>query len=206
MAWPPLAPALLNWLSRPESTAHPAWAEDLQGLAGDQPLPWWAAGFYRGQARHELLRLRDQPRPAGLAPWLAGLLPLLETSLGHRHRPTLVVPVPSWKRQANPLPGLLAAALCRQLGWRLQPKLLSRSRPVLGQHHLGRQLRLANQRGAFQAVPAPRDQLGPRQTVLLVDDILTTGATACAAAEALHQQHWRVVGLACLARTPARQR
>jgi hypothetical protein len=117
MAWPPLAPALLNWLSRPESTAHPAWAEDLQGLAGDQPLPWWAAGFYRGQARHELLRLRDQPRPAGLAPWLAGLLPLLETSLGHRHRPTLVVPVPSWKRQANPLPGLLAAALCRQLGW-----------------------------------------------------------------------------------------
>ena len=206
MAWPLLAPALLDWLSKPGAPDPPAWAQDLQGLAGEQPLPWWAAGSYQGQARHHLLRLRDNPRPAGLAPWIEGLLPQLEANLASRHRPGLVVPVPSWKRRANPLPALLAAALCRRLGWRLQPQLLRRSRPVLGQHHLGRELRMANQRGAFQAVAAPRGQLGPRPVVLLVDDILTTGATACAAAEALQQQHWRVVGLACLARTPARGR
>ena len=206
MAWPPLAPALLNWLSRPEATAHPAWADDLQGLAGDQPLPWWAAGFYRGQARHELLRLRDQPRPAGLAPWLARLLPLLETSLGHRHRPTLVVPVPSWKRNSNPLPALLADALSERLGWEQRPELLRRSRPVLGQHHLGREMRIANQQGAFLACSAPRGQLAPRQPLLLVDDILTTGATAGAAAAAMSNAGWRVAGLICLARTPAGRR
>jgi adenine/guanine phosphoribosyltransferase-like PRPP-binding protein len=38
--------------------------------------------------------------------------------------------------------------------------------------------------------------------VLLIDDILTTGATACAAASALREQGWSVAGMACLARTP----
>jgi adenine/guanine phosphoribosyltransferase-like PRPP-binding protein len=39
----------------------------------------------------------------------------------------------------------------------------------------------------------------------LVDDILTSGATALAAAEALQQEGWRVQGLLCLARTPERR-
>jgi predicted amidophosphoribosyltransferase len=77
---------------------------------------------------------------------------------------------------------------------------------VLGQHHLGRQLRLANQEGAFAAKAAPAHQIGPRPPVLLIDDILTTGATACAAANALTSAGWRLAGLACLARTPARGR
>ncbi|MFM7635842.1 MAG: ComF family protein [Cyanobacteriota bacterium] len=208
MPRPPFAPTLLDWLARPATAAiPPTWSDTLNGLTGDQPLRWWAAGHYQGPARHQLLRLRDQPRPAGLGPWLDSLVPLLEREVKpETTRPGLVVPVPSWKRHANPLPALLAEALSRRLGWRLQPNLLHRSRPVLGQHHLGRQLRLANQQGAFRSIPAPRGQLGPRPAVLLVDDILTTGATACAAADALQQERWRVVGLACLARTPARQR
>ncbi|MEB3296503.1 MAG: phosphoribosyltransferase family protein [Cyanobacteriota bacterium] len=195
-----LAGSLLDWLSRPP--AGPDWAADLTGLSGMEPLPWWAAASYEGRARHQLLRLRDHPDQRALEPWLKPLIALLEASRQGLPQP-LLVPIPSWKRQSNPLPALITNALSQRLGWAKRPELLRRSRPVLGQHHLGRELRLANQEGAFLASPTPQQRLGPRQAVLLVDDILTTGATACAAAEAMGAAGWRVAGLACLARTPA---
>jgi predicted amidophosphoribosyltransferase len=113
----------------------------------------------------------------------------------------LLVPIPSWKRQANPLPGLLCGALEWAGGLR-QTALLERSRPVLGQHHLGRDLRLANQAGAFRCRRPPGVGERARRPLLIVDDILTTGATVCSAAAALQQDGWRVLGAVCLARTP----
>jgi len=212
----------LDWLSRPASSPgrpgpdrqrserNRALSERLTGLSGSEPLIWWAAGSYGGLARHHLLRLRDDPRPAGLAPWLTALLPLLQAALarpdGNLPARLILMPIPSWKRRANPLPPLIARELSLRLGAELNTAVLSRSRPVLGQHHLGRQLRLANQEGAFSARPAPAQQIGPRPPVLLIDDILTTGATACAAANALTSAGWRLAGLVCLARTPARGR
>lgn len=200
--------ALLDWLSRPgPSAAGSVWADALEGLEGNGPLPWWAAGLYQAEPRRQLLRLRDQPNPALLEPWLAALLPRLEQATASFTQAGLLVPVPSWKRRANPLPSLLARGLAARLGWHLQPQILRRSRPVLGQHHLGRQLRLANQEGAFLASPPSWWQRSPRPPVLLVDDILTTGATAGAASLSLQQAGWRLIGLACLARTPSgRQR
>jgi predicted amidophosphoribosyltransferase len=41
--------------------------------------------------------------------------------------------------------------------------------------------------------------------VLIVDDILTTGATATSAARCLAAAGWRVEGVLCLARTGARE-
>ncbi|MEB3307920.1 MAG: ComF family protein [Cyanobacteriota bacterium] len=202
-----LAGSLLDWLSRPTTSPEtartvPAW---LPGLSGSEPLRWWAASSYDGAARSQLLRLRDQPDPPTLEPWLDALIPLLRTSIPELPQPA-VVPVPSWKRKSNPLPALLADALSERLGWEQRPELLRRSRPVLGQHHLGREMRIANQQGAFLACSAPRGQLAPRQPLLLVDDILTTGATAGAAAAAMSDAGWRVAGLICLARTPAGRR
>lgn len=159
--------------------------------------------------RQALLRLRDDPRPAALAPWLTALVPLLQADLarpnGALPARLILMPIPSWKRRANPLPPLIARELSLLIGAELNSGVLTRSRPVLGQHHLGRQLRLANQLDAFTARSAPAHQIGPRPPVLLIDDILTTGATACAAAHALRSTGWRVAGLACLARTPARR-
>jgi predicted amidophosphoribosyltransferase len=117
----------------------------------------------------------------------------------------LLVAIPSWKRRGNPLP----PRLCRELGQRLglrQADLLERTRPVLGQHHLGRRLRQANQEGAFRCRRGPRGEERRRRPLLLVDDILTTGATACSAAGALEAAGWQVRGLLCLARTPPRSR
>ena len=181
------------------------------GLGGSHPLAWWAAASYAGSLRRELLRLRQlAPGPdweAGLGTLLEAALPGLVSRLGSDlatlARPPLLVPIPSWKSRANPLPALITHQLSHRLGWR-QEALLQRSRPVLGQHHLGRQLRWANQAGAFACEPLGKTHRGPRQPVLIVDDILTTGATLCGAADVLREQGWRVVGACCLARTPAK--
>ncbi|MEX1316303.1 MAG: hypothetical protein AB1Z22_04130, partial [Synechococcaceae cyanobacterium] len=188
----------LDWLLLPP--LHQALQLPTNGLAGLDPLPWWAAGAYAGDLRRQLLALRRAPRSQRLAPLLVGLVARL-TSLrqpGRAATPPLLVAVPSWKRRGNPLPPLLAEVLGRELGWP-RGQLLARSRPVLGQHRLGRELRWQNQQGAFQCMqPAS----GRRRPVLLLDDILTTGATACAAAAALQHGGWPVLGIACVARTP----
>jgi predicted amidophosphoribosyltransferase len=170
------------------------------GLHGDDPLPWWSTGVYEGSLRELLLQLRRRPRPETVHALTGGLAATLRAG-GHGWGQPLLVPIPSWKRQANPLPGLLCGALERPGGLR-RAELLERSRPVLGQHHLGRELRIANQAGAFSCRRPPGVGERVRRPLLIVDDILTTGATVCSAAGALRQAGWRVLGAVCLARTP----
>lgn len=169
------------------------------GLQGDTPLLWCALAAYRGGLRRVLLRQRPRPDAALLAAlavrWHGCCSAVLPGAV--------LVPIPSWKRQANPLPLLLAGALqhCAGPQTALLPQLLRRRRPTLGQHHLDRALRWRNQRDAFVAEAAPaRIRHRP---LWLVDDILTTGATAQAAAEALQRAGFAVQGLLVLARTPA---
>jgi predicted amidophosphoribosyltransferase len=146
-----------------------------------------------------LLGLRRRPEDAGVG----ALVQVLAEGLPSWRRRPLLVPVPSWKRHGNPLPGLVCHQLRRQLGYPSAPELLERSRPVLGQHHLKRAMRLANQDGAFRCRrgPAPGEALG--RPILIVDDILTSGATANNAALAMEGRGWQVVGLLTLARTPS---
>lgn len=170
------------------------------GLQGDEPLLWCAAAPYDGALRQLLLRQRPRPEP----PLIAALALEWHRCCRQVLPGALLVPIPSWKRRGNPLPLLLAQALARWAGpaTQLAPQLLRRRRPTLGQHHLGRNLRQRNQRGAFTAPAAtPR-----RPPIWLVDDILTTGATAVAAAAALQASGHAVQGLLSLARTPARRR
>ena len=184
----PLCAACVEQLTLPEG-----------GLQGDQPLLWCALAPYAGELRSLLLRQRptpDRPVVAALAGQLhhccASVLP-----------GAWLVPVPSWKRSGNPLPRLVAEALAQTSGGKavLAPQLLWRSRPTLGQHHLGRSLRARNLLNAFEAAPL---RPGLSRPVWLVDDILTTGATACGAAQALQAAGYAVQGLLALARTPAR--
>lgn len=174
------------------------------GLCGGEPMRWWSAGAYAGPLRELLLQLRRRPRLAMVRALSGGLAASLRRVAPAPERP-LLVPIPSWKRHANPLPGLLCQALERSAGLP-RADLLERSRPVLGQHHLGRALRLANQAGAFHCLRPPAPAESRRRPLLIVDDILTSGATVCSAAEALRQAGWRVRGAVCLARTPAKAR
>lgn len=167
------------------------------GLEGSTPLRWWAPGHYMGSYRRILLGLRQHPHQESVV----ALLKVLDLPSFPPHTAPLLVPVPSWKRRANPLPGLMCRLGARQWRWE-SAELLQRSRPVLGQHHLKQAMRWENQRGAFTCSRRANPREARQQPVLLVDDILTTGATALSAATALGQAGWRVHGLICLARTP----
>ena len=173
------------------------------GLQGDAPLLWCALAPYAGALRTLLLRQRPQPEPGVITALAASLHGCCATVLPG----ALVLPIPSWKRSGNPLPRLVAAALQQAAGptATLAPELLQRTRPTVGQHHLGRELRSCNLQRAFAAPPPQGPALAwhRRQRPLwLVDDILTTGSTALAAAEALQAAGWAVQGVLAIARTP----
>lgn len=112
-----------------------------------------------------------------------------------------VVGIPSTgrrNRQRGFDPGvLLARETARHLGLRSVPAL-RRVRPSPPQSRLSRPERAANVAEAFEATPSASGR-----PILLVDDIVTTGATAFAAARALHRAGASRVHLLVLARTLA---
>jgi ComF family protein len=91
---------------------------------------------------------------------------------------------------------MLAAGLSRHLGLPAHEDLLRRHRATHSQTRLSRTRRWQNVEGAF--VVTDPSALAERP-VLLVDDVLTTGATVAAAAWALKQAGAREVHLAALA-------
>ena len=116
----------------------------------------------------------------------------------------LIAPVPlhRWRflRRGYNQAAILAHALARESGVALVPDLLQRSRATRSQQGLSGRARLDNiTAGAFRIHPwHARRVTGAR--VLLVDDVLTTGATLGACAAALGG----AVGALTYARTPGR--
>ncbi len=149
--------------------------------------PWQAARaafIYLGAGRRLVLAFKHGDR-VDLAPalgdWLAkAAAPLIVPDM-------IVVPIPVHprrliRRKYNQS-ALLAKRVARVHGLTYRPDLLRRIRHTPSQDHKSVSDRFANLRDAL-AVP---QQLGPVLTgrpVLLVDDVMTSGATlACAAAE-----------------------
>lgn len=98
----------------------------------------------------------------------------------------------------------LASALSSQSGGAGRPeaRLLLRVRDTLPQTELQREQRLANVKGAFQVDPLRVAVLAQRR-VVLVDDVMTSGASLFAAAGALRQAGAIHITGMVLARTPA---
>ncbi|KPF77819.1 hypothetical protein IP88_05440 [alpha proteobacterium AAP81b] len=146
-----------------------------------------AALVYGGPARDVILGLKHGDRQH-LARLMARAMaraagPMLEAAAA-----PLLVPVPlHWtrlvRRGANQA-ALIAAALRRQTGAELALFALIRARATPASRGLGRAARARNVRGVFRVADKAR-VTGRR--VILVDDVLTTGATAEACARVLRR-------------------
>jgi ComF family protein len=97
----------------------------------------------------------------------------------------LVVPVPlggqRMKERGYNQVGLLAWPLANIRGWHYSPKVLRRVRETRSQVGLSPTERKENISGAFYAHPT----LASGKAILLMDDVVTTGATLTACSDAL---------------------
>lgn len=205
-------------------------APRLDRMDGSRPLPVWASAPYTGPLRGLVVAWKDKGRldlsadleeaafRAGrdLAPWVRGAVEQVRDVAGGRAQ-LLVVPAPSSgaarrARGREPVRGL-AQALARGLvaggvDAAPAPVLTQRGRDQVG---LGSRRRGARLGAVHLARPARHRALrpglpGPGALCLLVDDVLTTGATLAACERALEEAGARVLGAFVLAATPPPRR
>jgi len=176
------------------------WALEACHAAVDYAFPW-----------NELLTAFKFQRQSGYSELFAGLLLRdagVRALLGDLGSDDVLMPLPlSAQRLAER--GFnqaweLARSLHRLSGCkaRLQTRLLLRTRQTLAQSQLDRAQRLANVRDAFLTEPLAPDCVRGR-AVVLVDDVMTSGATLNAAAQSLLQAGAKGVQALVVARTPS---
>jgi len=165
------------------------------------PPPWQETFFfgpYEGLLKDLVLRYKFHGQ-LGLSLFLRGLLQHA-LSRGNGRVFDIVTPVPlhpeKLRRRGFNQSLELVRGLDREGQGTVVPKAIIRIRSAPDQHALVRAERIRNLKGVFLADSA----LVCDKSVLLVDDILTTGATAKAATKALLKAGAREVCLAVLAR------
>jgi ComF family protein len=120
-------------------------------------------------------------------------------------RPDALIPVPLHRKRLRSR-GYdqaleLAKPLARALSLPLRTDLLRRQRATSAQSSLHASERRENLRGAFLMGPTAMSRPLPRH-VALIDDVMTTGATLHAAAQALAEAGVRRIDAWTCARTP----
>lgn len=118
----------------------------------------------------------------------------------------VVVPIPlhpdKLKKRGFNQAELLGRGFCEITGLPMKPHGLQRVKNTEALHGLSRQQRYQNLQGALRV---GKNQLPPRSSVLIIDDIYTTGATINAAIQALKLKKIQVVGVVALATTASPQ-
>jgi len=183
--------------------------------------PTWAASPYGAAARAALVAFKDGDRRdlvAVLAPMLSGAMaaalardPRLRSVLASGNGPVFVIPVPSSpsavRRRGDAPLELLTRAAVRHLGFSERELIVSPAlrlrRRVADQAGLDHGQRADNLERAMQVQPRWLPSIHG-VTALLVDDVLTTGATLMEAARALSAGGASHVAAATVAATQRR--
>jgi ComF family protein len=161
-----------------------------------------AAVAYGEIARKVALKLKYSGRP-GVARTIARFM--------ERHvepgSDAILVPVPLhrwriWRRGYNQS-ALVAAALAQRTRLEVELGVLERIKRTPPLRGMGRRQRAQTVRGAFRVPKAMRARIAGR-TILLIDDVFTTGATANGCAGALKRAGAARVEIICWARVVAR--
>ena len=201
-------PGCAAWLDHPATTTRPVPCPPNLPAA-------WAVSPYVGVVREAIVGWKDGgrhdlTRPLGRALSQSALAALESAAPAAwpAGAPILVVPMPS-RRAARRARGgdpvrelaLRAAASVRRAGWavRVAPAL-THTRAVADQSGLGAAERAANLAGALEVRASWRLRLDAAPC-LLVDDIITTGATLAEAARAVNAAGGHPFGLAVIAAT-----
>jgi ComF family protein len=176
--------------------------------AEEGAVPVYAATFYNDTSRKLVLAYKHGGRIALsrlLARLIAGRLPDPQPD----RAPPLLVPVPLhrwrlWSRGFNQA-ALLAQELERFGKGKADVAALVRYRRTPNLGGLGRDARERALRGAIRLDPVHAEQLKGRD-VILVDDVLTSGATSHACIAAIAEAVPASIALACFAQVDAEHR
>ncbi|GIE90583.1 ComF family protein [Actinoplanes regularis] len=210
--------------TRLRNGACPACVAELEGLrpyrASPSPPPpgfppCVAVGPYAGALRGALLAYKEKGRHR-LAEPLGALLAGAVAAVAPRDRPVLIVPVPStraarWERYGDHMSRLTTHAVrrLRAAGWPARVEQPLRALPKPDSTSLDAAGRST---AAVNSLRINRARIGNlrrggamRGTLVVADDIVTTGATLAAAVRRLEEADMQVTGAAVLAATQLRR-
>ena len=181
-------------------------ADQCDACLADAP-PWEkgrAAFRYAGTGRRIVLKLKhgdrtDLARPAAL--WMA------QAGTDVLSGAPLLIPVPiHWSRRIKRRYNQSAEIVGALAGQTRCPTLsdaLRRVRSTRAQADMDRATRSENQIGSMEVTPGRRNEVSGRD-ILLVDDVVTTGATLVEACRVLHAAGARRISFLVLARAAPR--
>lgn len=144
-------------------------------------------GIYEGALKRAILLLKfEEIKPLG--GWFAGRLAELVKKEHEKLAADVVVPVPLHRQREKERgynqAALIAKPLAKELGLPYKAVLLMRTKPRPNKQILSIEERWTSVRGAFATCSCSQVD---NQRVLLVDDVLTTGATVDACARVLRE-------------------
>lgn len=174
----------------------PRWRLLNVEVLGGRPMLCCAAAPYEGEVRRSIYRFKFR----GKTSYAEGFARLMARAAEFDQPFDCIAYVPMYGKKQRERgynqSELLARHLSKLLDVPLEP-LLEKQKDNTAQHTLTRTQRRLNVRGVYRVCCGPERLEG--KTVLLVDDILTTGATLCECARMLYRAGAKSVCGLCIA-------